>query len=93
MGARTQSKACKDHRADAEEHGFNIPGRLTHGLRRWFNSACRNASARTEVVELMTHNAKGEEISGVYQWRRWESNRWQFARFQRFSNGFEDTYR
>jgi len=74
MGARTQSKACKDHRADAEEHGFNIPGRLTHGLRRWFNSACRNASARTEVVELMTHNAKGEEISGVYQWRRWESN-------------------
>lgn len=28
---------------------------LTHGLRRWFISACRNASARREVIELMTH--------------------------------------
>ena len=25
-------------------------------------STCRNASARTEVVEVMTHNAKGEVI-------------------------------
>jgi hypothetical protein len=26
-------------------------GGLTRGLRRWFISTCRNASARTEVVE------------------------------------------
>ena len=47
MGARTQNKAGKDHRADVEELGFYVPGRLTHGLRRWFISTCRNASART----------------------------------------------
>jgi len=68
MGARTQNKAGKDHRADAEELGFYIPGRLTHGLRRWFISACRNASARTEVVELMTHNAKGQVIDTYTSW-------------------------
>ena len=43
-------------------------GRLTHGLRRWFISTCRNASARTEVVELMTHNAKGEVIDAYTSW-------------------------
>ena len=68
MGARTQNKAGKNHRADVEELGFYVPGRLTHGLRRWFISACRNASARTEVVELMTHNAKGEVIDAYTSW-------------------------
>jgi len=68
MGARTQNKAGKDHRADAEELAFYIPGRLTHGLRRWFISACRNASACTEVVELITHNAKGEVIDAYTSW-------------------------
>jgi hypothetical protein len=34
----------------------------------WFISACRNASARTEVVELMTHNAKGEVIDAYTSW-------------------------
>jgi hypothetical protein len=68
MGARTQNKAGKDHRADAELLGIYIPGRLTHGLRRWFISTCRNASARTEVVELMTHNAKGEVIDAYTSW-------------------------
>jgi hypothetical protein len=68
MGARTQNKAGKDHRADAEVLGIYIPGRLTHGLRRWFISTCRNASARTEVVELMTHNAKGEVIDAYTSW-------------------------
>lgn len=43
-------------------------GRLTHGLRRWFISACRNASARREVIELMTHNAKGEVIDAYTSW-------------------------
>ena len=143
MGARTQNKAGKDHRADAEVLGIYVPGRLTHGLRRWFISTCRNASARTEVVELMTHNANGDVIDAytswewstlcgelakleldlnpaqlivlpvaksetpettpvsgqvfasdfatrdqskmipsAYRWRRWESNRWRFARFR-----------
>ena len=68
MGARTQNKAGKDHRADAEVLGIYVPGRLTHGLRRWFISTCRNASARTEVVELMTHNAKGEVIDAYTSW-------------------------
>jgi hypothetical protein len=31
-------------------------------------SACRNASARTEVIELMTHNAKGEVIDAYTSW-------------------------
>ncbi|MGB3123658.1 MAG: hypothetical protein WBB95_07620, partial [Pseudomonas sp.] len=68
MGARTQNKAGKNHRADVEELGFYVPGRLTHGLRRWFISACRNASARREVIELMTHNAKGEVIDAYTSW-------------------------
>ena len=68
MGARTQNKAGKGHRADAELLGIYVPGRLTHGLRRWFISTCRNASARTEVVELMTHNAKGEVIDAYTSW-------------------------
>jgi hypothetical protein len=68
MGARTQNKAGKDQRADAELLGIYVPGRLTHGLRRWFISTCRNASARTEVVELMTHNAKGEVIDAYTSW-------------------------
>ncbi len=55
-----------------------MPNRLTHGLRRWFISTCHNASARTEVVALMTHNAKGEMISDAFQWRRWESNSRQY---------------
>ena len=45
-----------------------MPNRLTHGLRRWFISTCRNASARTEVVALMTHNAKGEVIDAYTSW-------------------------
>ena len=45
-----------------------MPNRLTHGLRRWFISTCRTASARTEVVELMTHNAKGEVIDAYTSW-------------------------
>jgi hypothetical protein len=68
MGARSQNKAGEDHRADAEVLGIYVPGRLTHGLRRWFISTCRNASARTEVVELMTHNAKGEVIDAYTSW-------------------------
>jgi hypothetical protein len=50
--------------------GIYMPNRLTHGLRRWFISTCRNASARTEVVELMTHNAKGEVIDAYTSWER-----------------------
>jgi integrase len=68
MGARTQNKAGKGHRGDAELLGIYVPGRLTHGLRRWFISTCRNASARKEVVELMTHNAKGEVIDAYTSW-------------------------
>ena len=68
MGARTRSKAGKDHRADVEALGIYQRGRLTHGLRRWFISACRNASARREVIELMTHNAKGEVIDAYTSW-------------------------
>ncbi|MGB5350714.1 MAG: hypothetical protein WBN10_14000 [Polyangiales bacterium] len=48
MGARTRSKAGKDHRADVEALGIYQRGRLTHGLRRWFISACRNAFARRD---------------------------------------------
>jgi hypothetical protein len=44
------------------------PGRPTHGLRRWFISARRNASARREVIELMTHNARGEVIDAYTSW-------------------------
>ena len=68
MGARTRSKAGKDHRGDVEALGIYQRGRLTHGLRRWFISACRNASARREVIELMTHNAKGEVIDAYTSW-------------------------
>jgi hypothetical protein len=68
MGARTDNKAGKDHRGDVEALGVYRRGRLTHGLRRWFISACRNASARTEVVELMTHNAKGKVIDAYTSW-------------------------
>ena len=68
MGARTRSKAGKDHRGDVETLGIYQRGRLTHGLRRWFISACRNASARREVIELMTHNAKGEVIDAYTSW-------------------------
>ena len=68
MGARTRSKAGKDHRGDVVLLGIYRRGRLTHGPRRWFISACRNASARTEVLELMTHNAKGEVIDAYTSW-------------------------
>jgi len=70
MGARTRSKAGKDHRGDVELLGIYRRGRLTHGLRRRFISACRNASARAEVIELMTHNAKGEivDLYTTWQW-------------------------
>ena len=68
IGARTRSKAGKDHRADVEALGIYQRGRLTHGLRRWSISACRNASARREVIELMTHNAKGEVIDAYTSW-------------------------
>ena len=68
MGARTRSKAGKDHRGDVEALGIYLRGRLTHGLRRWFISACRNASARREVIELITHNAKGEVIDAYTSW-------------------------
>jgi hypothetical protein len=68
IGARTENKAGKDHRGDMEALGIYRRARLTHGLRRWFISACRNASARTEVVELMTHSAKGEVIDAYTSW-------------------------
>jgi len=64
----TRSKAGKDHRSDVEALGMYQRGRLTHGLRRWFISACRNVSARREVIELMTHNAKGEVIDAYTSW-------------------------
>ena len=51
-----------------EALGIYQRGRLTHGLRRWFISVCRNASARREVIELMTHNAKGEVIDAYTSW-------------------------
>jgi hypothetical protein len=53
-----------------ETGGFQtrMSRRLTHGLRRWFISTCRNASARTEVIELMAHNAKGEVIDAYTSW-------------------------
>jgi hypothetical protein len=69
MGARTRSKAGKDHRGDVDALGIYQRGRLTHGLRRWFISACRNASARREVIELITHNAKGEVIDAYTSWQ------------------------
>ena len=68
MGARARSKAGKDHRGDVEALGIYQRGRLAHGLRRRFISACRNASARREVIELMTHNAKGEMIDAYTSW-------------------------
>ncbi|NND28157.1 MAG: hypothetical protein HKN97_06190, partial [Myxococcales bacterium] len=40
----------------------------TQAPKRGFISTCRNASARTEVVELMTHNAKGEVIDAYTSW-------------------------
>jgi len=58
----------KRGKGGVEKLGIYIRGRLPHGLRRLFISACRNASARTEAVELMTHNAKGEVIDAYTAW-------------------------
>jgi integrase len=52
----------------AEAGADLVVGVSPHGLRRWFISACRNASARREVIELMTHNAKGEVIDAYTSW-------------------------
>jgi hypothetical protein len=67
-GSENAKQSRQGHRGDVGALRIYLRGRLTHGLRRWFISACRNASARTEVVELVTHNAKGEVIAAYTSW-------------------------
>ena len=66
MAARTQSQATKAHRRDAELIG--VPHKGSHGLRRFMISAARSSGARSDVLERITHNARGAIIDVYTAW-------------------------
>jgi integrase len=66
MGARTQSQATKAHKRDAELIG--VPNKGSHALRRFMISAARSSGARRDVLEQITHNARGAIIDVYTAW-------------------------
>ena len=66
MAARTQSQATKSHKRDAELIG--IPNKGSHALRRFMISAARSSGARRDVLEQITHNARGAIIDVYTSW-------------------------
>jgi len=66
MGPRTQSQATKAHRRDADRIG--VPNKGSHGLRRFMISATRSGGARSDVLERITHNARGGIIDIYTAW-------------------------
>ena len=66
MAARTQSQATKSHKRDAELIG--IPNKGSHALRRFMISATRSNGARRDVLEQITHNARGAIIDVYTSW-------------------------
>jgi hypothetical protein len=66
MAARTQSQATKAHRRDAKLIG--VPNKGSHALRRFMISAARSSGARSEVLEQITHNARGSIIDVYTAW-------------------------
>jgi integrase len=66
MGARTQSQVTKAHKRDAELIG--VPNKGSHALRRFMISAARSSGARSDVLEQITHNARGAIIDVYTAW-------------------------
>ena len=66
MAARTQSQATKAHKRDAELIG--VPNKGSHALRRFLISAARSSGARSDVLEQITHNARGAIIDVYTSW-------------------------
>ncbi|MBW2223155.1 MAG: hypothetical protein JRF54_02860 [Deltaproteobacteria bacterium] len=66
MAARTQSQATKAHKRDAEL--ISVPNKGSHGLRRFMISAARSSGARGDVLERITHNARGGIIDVYTTW-------------------------
>jgi hypothetical protein len=66
MAARTQSQATKAHKRDAELIG--VPNKGSHALRRFMISAARSSGARSDVLEQITHNARGAIIDVYTAW-------------------------
>ncbi|MDH3727071.1 MAG: hypothetical protein OER77_06040 [Myxococcales bacterium] len=66
MAARTQSQATKAHKRDAELIG--VPNKGSHALRRFMISAARSSGARRDVLEQITHNARGAIIDVYTAW-------------------------
>ena len=72
MGAFTCSQAGKAMRKVERLTGVeHKPGRLTHGLRRFFISHARQCGARPDVLERITHNRSGDIID-TYTSFEWE---------------------
>jgi integrase len=66
MSARTQSQVTKAHKRDAELIG--VPNKGSHALRRFMISAARSDGARGDVLEQITHNARGAIIDVYTAW-------------------------
>ena len=66
LGARNQSQATKAHKRDAERIG--VPNKGSHALRRFMISAARSGGARGDVLEQITHNARGAIIDVYTAW-------------------------
>jgi integrase len=66
MAARTQSQATKAHKRDAELIGVRNKG--SHALRRFMISAARSSGACRDVLEQITHNARGAIIDIYTSW-------------------------
>jgi hypothetical protein len=66
MAARTQSQATKAHKRDAELIG--VPNKGSHAPRRFMISAAQSNGARSDVLEQITHNARGAIIDIYTSW-------------------------
>ena len=70
MRSRTKNQVYKALQRDCARIG--IPRKGTHSFRRFFISYARMDGARKDVVEKITHNAKGEMID-QYTYLGWET--------------------
>lgn len=67
--ARTKNQTIKALYRDLEKAKIERKG--THAFRRFFVTFARSDGARSDVVERITHNAKGEQIDG-YTYFGWD---------------------
>ncbi|MEM9728175.1 MAG: site-specific integrase, partial [Myxococcota bacterium] len=70
LGPMTQSQITKAHRRDAARAG--VPNKGTHALRRFMISAARSGGAQKDVLERITHNARGDIID-IYTTLEWST--------------------